>query len=715
MSDDPYQQYLRDLDNAASAVGSLPADYNALRELLNSLPRPTPPDVRSAGSPQVQNAAGTGGLTGAALSLQSETPIGSEQGTSLAVTQAPTIGLRNLFDDPRLDSVPFVSVALGAAFVNINRDWRAKFAAGTTGAGSSVFKGVDNDNATQDGLQSGTMILRFNNWTAAGTAVITANSDAQGGFFATYDPTVLPFVVFSCVIFKDSTWNQIFTNVTSLTVQLVIRDGSDTTDIAVSTPIDYKNMGLGEYVRHWVSADSAALGTTGYIATVRVTMVTSGALGGGNVNPSIANPQFELAPYQAPTVFLPAPRANAGIAFVNPQGPGYAVKAAAGSAGPGAFSSFRYNVGLGLSATNEGSIEFGGNAGSDNDIRIRRTAAGNLRFDTLAASPDFLIQQVAAAAHRAEFLQFVSGDSVERTMLGGDATVTGLELGPGTGTRDLRVARVGASQIKFSPGAATNDLNVFFEGPSGGRSILDFRVSGDTNGRTSLRGDAIETSMSFGPGNAVADWKMRRNGAKLVTVDDAAGGNATLNVVGTLQQSGTGVSVIGHGPADHANRTLAFLLRAEDATLDGATFVNVGASPNLSRVVNYADAATSGAFWTFLVPNDWTSGVLNVQMCWTPAATDAVAHTVRWSMTVKQINTGADVTAAGTTTAFTGASAARTVNIMVVDTLTSTGITPAAAGSRVMIEVQRIGADAADTYVGAVRLHGVIVSYTADQ
>jgi len=172
-------------------------------------------------------------------------------------------------------------------------------------------------------------------------------------------------------------------------------------------------------------------------------------------------------------------------------------------------------------------------------------------------------------------------------------------------------------------------------------------------------------------------------------------------------------SLVGHGAADHADINRSFWLDPQAAGLDGATLIAVGASPNLSSAINYADAATSGAYWEFLVPADYASGALSIQPQWTPGATDAVAHTVRWSYTAKTISGGIDVTAAGTTVAFTGASAARTLNIVVSEAAQGT-ITPGAL-ARVMIELQRIGADAADTYVGAVRLIGVIVTYTANQ
>lgn len=177
----------------------------------------------------------------------------------------------------------------------------------------------------------------------------------------------------------------------------------------------------------------------------------------------------------------------------------------------------------------------------------------------------------------------------------------------------------------------------------------------------------------------------------------------------------TGLALDPHGAAQHTDITRKILLLAADAKLDVATAVNLGASANLLGAVAYADAATQGAFWTFEVPADWASGVITIQPVWSPGSTDGVAHTVRWSMTCKTLAAGVTVTAAGTTVAFTGSSATRTVAVLVYDTATSTTLTPAAAGDLFMVEIQRIGADANDTYVGVVNLIGAIVSYTASQ
>ena len=352
---------------------------------------------------------------------------------------------------------------------------------------------------------------------------------------------------------------------------------------------------------------------------------------------------------------------------------------------------------------------------SGSDVILQRIGAGTGRFTSGDAAADSVLQVLAQAAKLAILDMFVSGDSVPRAELRGDATLAGLELGSGAATRDIRLFRNAAGNLALNSAGAAVQTTLQINSTAGQRAAIGISVTGDAANRLALFGDATNAEIQWGPGSAARDLRLYRSAAKTLTLDDTAAGNVTLNVIGTLQQSGTAVSVAGHGPADHADVTRSVILTPEEATIDGtSTIINVGASPNLSRAVNYPNAATSGAFWTFQVPTDWASGVLSIAPIWTPAATDAVAHTVRWSVTAKNIGTGTDVTAAGTTNAWTGASAARTVNIMVVDTAQNS-ITPASAGIRVMLELQRIGADAADTYVGAVRLHAVLVSYTANQ
>lgn len=183
--------------------------------------------------------------------------------------------------------------------------------------------------------------------------------------------------------------------------------------------------------------------------------------------------------------------------------------------------------------------------------------------------------------------------------------------------------------------------------------------------------------------------------------------------------SSVGASANPHTAADHTDATNSFDLIAAAATLDSGTAATVGAAPNAIKAVALADAATQGCYWAFMVPFDWTSGVLSVQPIWVPGSTDAVSHAVRWSAVAKVItaNNTVDVTGAGTTVTWTGQSQTRTANILVggAETITSLTLTPANNANFVMLNLRRIGADAADTYVGVVNLVAVRVTYTANQ
>lgn len=171
-----------------------------------------------------------------------------------------------------------------------------------------------------------------------------------------------------------------------------------------------------------------------------------------------------------------------------------------------------------------------------------------------------------------------------------------------------------------------------------------------------------------------------------------------------------------HGATEHTNIQRTLYLPAAIGTPQVGALASLGTYPNIIRVTTLADAVnTNGMFWHFQVPDDWDSGALSIQPIWVPGSTDGTAHTVRWQYDTKEIIAGTDVTAAGTTVTWTGESATRTANQAVIDTLTSTTLTPTAAGRIIRFAITRLGSDGADTYVGVVNLAGVVVSYTANQ
>jgi len=171
-----------------------------------------------------------------------------------------------------------------------------------------------------------------------------------------------------------------------------------------------------------------------------------------------------------------------------------------------------------------------------------------------------------------------------------------------------------------------------------------------------------------------------------------------------------------HGIASHTNVTRTLWVPAAIGTPQVGALASLGTYPNIFRVTTLADSVnTNGIYWDLIVPHDWESGALQFMPVWVPGSTDGVAHTVRWQYDIKELTGGTDVTAAGTTTAWTGASAARTANQLVYDTQTSAGLTPSSLDTMVRFAVTRLGSDGADTYVGVVNLAGVIMYYTGSQ
>jgi hypothetical protein len=218
-------------------------------------------------------------------------------------------------------------------------------------------------------------------------------------------------------------------------------------------------------------------------------------------------------------------------------------------------------------------------------------------------------------------------------------------------------------------------------------------------------------------GETTVSWKAVHDGTAPVTQafsDVAAAGTALTAAHRDHKHGMPAGSLNPHGASNHTDITRSIWLVPAAGTPDGLTLTQTGSAPNFMDCYSLPNGSTTGAFWTFEVPDDYVSGNPTATIYWSPSATDGTAHTVRWQYTFKSLGSGSDVIAAGTTTTWTGASAARTINLLVKDTTTSVGAAMV-AGDICRLEVQRIGADAADTYVGEVRLHAVRIDYTANQ
>jgi hypothetical protein len=259
------------------------------------------------------------------------------------------------------------------------------------------------------------------------------------------------------------------------------------------------------------------------------------------------------------------------------------------------------------------------------------------------------------------------------------------------------------------------------DAPSGAAITVDAAASAAATGAIAraAHGHRLNTS-------AVAGVAVGTASAGTSTTAPSRGDHVHPTGAGTPSTQAFGdAAAVGTGPAasmtDHKHampaatvtRTLWVPGAQLAVALDTGTSTPIGTAPDIIAAVALADAATQGFHFTIATPNDWSSGAITYTIYWSPGATDAVAHTVRWSADILKLVTGTTtVLAAGTTTAFTGGSAARTVNVLYNETA-QTLYTPTTVGELVRCDIRRVGADAADTYVGVVRVHGVLLSYTA--
>lgn len=170
------------------------------------------------------------------------------------------------------------------------------------------------------------------------------------------------------------------------------------------------------------------------------------------------------------------------------------------------------------------------------------------------------------------------------------------------------------------------------------------------------------------------------------------------------------------GPGS-ATRTQSFTIGPGQfwAETTPAVPLNVGTAPSSQATSAAMSAsATTGIMFEFFTPNDWASGAVTYVIGWSPGGTDAVAHPIRYSVAVRELTSGSDCTAAGTTTAWTGSSAVRTANLTYYEP-EQTLYTPSAANVLVRVNLRRLGADAADTMTATSRIHGIQIRYTATQ
>ncbi len=148
-------------------------------------------------------------------------------------------------------------------------------------------------------------------------------------------------------------------------------------------------------------------------------------------------------------------------------------------------------------------------------------------------------------------------------------------------------------------------------------------------------------------------------------------------------------------------------------TFNGTIYVPPGIVLTHTTVgAQLAAGQNQGIYTRFHIPADSGATSLTITPYWAAAAADASAHVVRWQANVLKADPTVALTNSGQSVTWTGAAASRIANVVVADT-PQILLGSFAPGDLVRIELDRVGADALDTFTQTVNLIGFEISYTS--
>ena len=121
--------------------------------------------------------------------------------------------------------------------------------------------------------------------------------------------------------------------------------------------------------------------------------------------------------------------------------------------------------------------------------------------------------------------------------------------------------------------------------------------------------------------------------------------------------------------------------------------------------IQFPDAATTSAWATLTIPSTWTQ--CNIGLIY--SGSTAGTNPIRWRVAVKKLDIFLDlITEAFASDVFINQATQATANqVAAVNVISNFDVTPFALGDAYSVLVQRIGADAADTYTGIGELIGI--------
>ena len=192
-----------------------------------------------------------------------------------------------------------------------------------------------------------------------------------------------------------------------------------------------------------------------------------------------------------------------------------------------------------------------------------------------------------------------------------------------------------------------------------------------------------------------------------------ASGTALVSNGATSAPTMQAVSLNPHGAADHTNRTRSIWLPSQAFTLDGATRITKGASPNIIDGIRMADGATQGCYTLFYLPELYVAGgTLTFVSHFSQQGTASGAVSLRLSPFGPMVD-GIDVTGGPDQTLLGTVTANGTANLMF--RWSKAGTSTYTASYPLMLQLLRAGGDAGDTLTTGLDFHGMAILFTADQ
>ena len=359
-----------------------------------------------------------------------------------------------------------------------------------------------------------------------------------------------------------------------------------------------------------VSMDTAASGAADYVARIKLAGDTTYRLAVGLSSADFGTIYFGAGGVAAEDAALV--RSGAGIVDVTANGSANTTRLRA-MATAGQWSQVtgqitgeaapRFALYAGSSLTAGLLLSDGTAAGSD--VLVQRTAAGQLTVGGNGQAVNSSARVMATAGQRSGLVLSVVGDANARTQLWGDATQAGINFGPGTGAADLRIYRNNGGTPIIDANGTANGTNLAIRSTAGQQSQMQVDVTGDTQPRAILKGDANMIGMILGPGNAAQDVRLYRTGSKTLSLDDNAAGAATLTITstGTVNWGGAGTLDVNNAKlrlptAAGISLTATESYVGEDSTTHDVLFYDSQRS-RVAGEVGWAPYATSiGAIFT---------------------------------------------------------------------------------------------------------------------